>query len=147
MVRKTRPFPFGNEGPPDKLTEAQKREILPEKVRGFIPPISMAAWVKLRRQGVTPMALLVLQLLVREQKIEGSRRRPVKNLRVPSSVRRNLGIGNTTYGKCLKNLAELGAIELHGMGTRMTATILIDTDTEVQDVLVDMYGVEKERRW
>lgn len=147
MVRKTRRFPFGNEGPPDKLTEAQKREILPEKVRGFIPPISMAAVVKLRRQGISPMSLIVLQLLVREKKIENSRRRPTDKLRVPSSVRRNVGIGNKTYGASLKSLAQLGAIELHGVGTRMTATILIDTDTEVQDVLIDMYGVERERRW
>jgi hypothetical protein len=61
--------------------------------------------------------------------------------------RGNLVISNKTYGTCLKNLADLGAVELHGRGTRMTATILVDTNTEVQDVMMDMDGVERERRW
>ena len=147
MIRKNKPFPFKNEGPPNKRTEAEKREFQPPAVKGYIPDISMAAVVKLRRQGITHTSVMVLQLLVREQKIEASRHRPTDKLRVPSSVRRNLLISNKTYGTCLKNLAEVGALELHGMGTRMTATIIIDTDTEVQDVLVDMRGNERERRW
>jgi hypothetical protein len=146
MVRKNKPFPFGNEGPPDKLTEAQKREILPDEIRGYIPPISMAAAVQLKQQGVSSTSLLVLQLLVREKKIEGKRQRSTDNLRVPSSVRRHLKIGNQQYINSLRDLDQAGAIKIND-GRKRTASILIDTETQVRQVWEDMHGNKKESRW
>ncbi len=146
MIEKNKPFPFENEGPPDKLTEAQKREHVPDEIRGYLPSISMASTAQLRHGGVSPLSIIVLQLLVREQKIEASRRRDTDKLRVPSSVRRNLRIDGKVYRQCLEQLERVDAINVT-KGTKWTAAIKIDTETKVRDILEDSYGQRRERRW
>ncbi len=146
MIEKNKPFPFGNDGPPGKRTEAEKRATKPDEVKGYIPPISMDCTAHLRQRDVPLLSILVLQLLVREEKIEGSRNRPTKNLRVPSSVRRNLRISNKNYQACLKRLEEVGAITIT-RDKAWTAAIKIDTETKVRDILEDSYGQRRARRW
>ena len=146
MIEENKPFPFGNEGPPDKLTEAQKREHVPDEIRGYLPPISMASAAQLRREGVSPLSIIVLQLLIREKKIESSRYRGTDKLRVPSSVRRNLRIDGKVYRQCLEQLERVDAVHIT-KGTKWTAAIKIDTETQVRDTLVDKYGQRRERRW
>jgi hypothetical protein len=146
MKDKNKPFPFGNDGPPGKRTEAEKRAIKPDEIKGYLPTISMECTAYLRREDVPLLSIFVLQLLVREQKIEASRRRDTDNLRVPSSVRRNLRISNKSYQACLKRLEEVGAITLN-RDKAWTAAIKIDTETKVRDTLVDSYGQRRERRW
>ena len=125
---------------------AEKREVLRDNITGFIPPISMVASAHLRRKGVSPMSLLVLQLLVREKKIEQKRGKPVDNLRVPSWIRRDLRISNKIYLNSLASLESADAIKINE-GRKRTASILIDTDTQVREVWEDMYGNKTESRW
>ena len=146
MKDKTKPFPYGDDGPPNKQTEKQKRGRVSDDVRGYLPSISMASTAQLRHGGVSPLSIIVLQLLVREQKIEASRKRGTDNLRVPVSVRRTLQIRNKDYQNCLKRLEEVGAITIN-RDKAWTACIKIDTETQVRDTLVDKYGQRRERRW
>ena len=146
MKDKNEPFPHDNDGPPGKRTEAEKRKHRPDHVSGFLPTISMDCTAFLRQQEVPLLSIFVLQLLVREKKIEASRRRDTDNLRVPSSVRRNMKISNKSYQACLKRLEEVGAITIN-RDKAWTAAIKIDTETKVRDTLVDMYGQRRERRW
>ena len=61
-------------------------------------------------------------------------------------MRRMLGLTNKIYLNSLVSLEKVGAIKINA-GRKRTASILIDTETQVRQVWEDMYGNKKESRW
>ena len=146
---KTRKFPFGNEGPPNKKqrpTVELRRE--PEEVEGYIPPISLSFLAAMRSRGINRMnPLMIALLLYREKTLADKRakkaaRNETEWLRIGPQRRRDLGISPEAHNNALNKLEAAGIIELaHDAQTKkLMAKMLIDATPGKLSIRLDANG-------
>ena len=134
-----RPFPFGNEGPPNK----RERRFVdlnkdPETVDGFIPGTNLSFLVHLQKQGVKTLTATLVALMLHREKGLSKKFHYQKYwqtegwLRTPKSKLDELGISSASHSKALKKLEAAGIVELAESTRGLVARLLIEGDPKTK---------------